>query len=376
MFRQEDETEQVHEVRDFRRIAKFSAIFVTILFFMYFLWFNDSSNNERSQNVIKVKTNVDESTIYYHNKTYVHPSFSLPQISLKLLDETNIFIESSSLYNVGTDYVLSWMYKEDFRIHFRPYNKKYGLLSISVCKSMPKKGEGEGNYTYFGLIRAHRSVCETNTCNSWTCQKDYDYFNKAYDVKYCILVVKSNRLNDILHFTHDFLKENKVPHTELNVGMFCGNPLIARSANDDKDVYFVNFNTSSQNNLSPFFICKFSTLIMDVNECFNTEIVSTNLNLPLMLIHDPTTDVIMTANYNPENKNLNLLTFNSNRLSFKAAFRSIPAPSGKERGKIEVCRMDNKPWEELKGEGDSAPYEVLGVYDTGTSKEKYHNLYI
>ncbi|UVC50168.1 hypothetical protein MACK_004038 [Theileria orientalis] len=370
MLGHDEGTEQVNERNDVRRVANFALFFVMIISFLYFISFNESSSIDRSQNVIKIKTNVDESTIYYHNKIYVHPSFSLPQISLKLLDETNIFIESSNLYNLGTDYVLSWMYKEDFRIHFRPYNKKYGLISISVCKSMPNdSGEG-GNFTYFGLIRAHRSVCESNSSNSWTCQKDYDYFNKAYDVKYCILVVKSNKLNDILHFTHDFLKENKVPHTELNIGMFCGNPLIGRSANDDNDVYFVNFNTSSHNNLSPFFICKFSTLIMDVNECFNTEIVSTKLNLPLMLIHDPTTDVIMTANYNPDNKNLNLLTFNSNRLSFKAAFRSIPAPSGwiinlglNSKGKVFFA-------------GDSAPYEVLGVYDTGTSKEKYHNLYI
>ncbi|UKJ89763.2 hypothetical protein MACJ_003017 [Theileria orientalis] len=364
MLGPEEQNDQVNDRHGIRTIANFCLVFLMIISFLYLLSFNDSSNIDRSQNVIKIKTNVDESTIYYHNKTYVHPSFSLPQISLKLLDEPNIFIESSSLYNVGTDYVLSWAYKEDFRIHFRPYNKMYGLISISVCKSTQKDPVEGGNFTYFGLIRAHRSICEAYSSNSWTCQKDYDYFNKAFDVKYCILVVKSNRLNDILHFTHDFLKENKVPHTELNVGMFCGNPLIARSANDDKDVYFVNFNLNSHDNLSPFFICKFSTVIMDVNECFNTEIVSTKLNLPLMMIHDPTTDVIMTANYNPDNKNLNLLTFNSNRLSFKAAFRSIPAPSGKNsKGKVFFA-------------GDSAPYEVLGVYDTGTSKEKYHNLYI
>ncbi|EAN31879.2 putative integral membrane protein [Theileria parva strain Muguga] len=370
MFRRGRSNDRNEEEEPSNRLSHLLLFLILCITFLLYFGYNDLPSKQEPPVINKIRANADDSSISYHNKTYLHSSFTLPQISLRLLNEITIHVESSTLENVFEDHVLSWKYMENSRIHFRVFENTYGLISISAHRDSSVPNDSAGKFIYFGLVRANRNICESIPSNSWTCQKDHDQFNNSFDSKYCLLVLKSNRLNDILQYTHDFLSDYKLHKSDMMVGMFCGNAVISRTANSENELYFINFNRESDYRSSPFFVCKFSTLLTDVIECFNTEVTSANLSLPLTLIHDPTTDVLVTANYNPENKNLNILTFNSSRLSFKAAYRSIPAPSGwlisigkSSKGRVFFA-------------GDAAPYEILGIYDVGNSRHEYHNLYL
>ncbi|XP_953181.1 uncharacterized protein TA08880 [Theileria annulata] len=377
MFRRGRSTDRNEEEEQSNRLSHLLLFLILCITFLLYFGYSDLPSKQEQPVINKIRASTDESTIYYHNKIYLHSSFTVPQVSLRLLNEINIRVESSTAQNVFQDHVLSWKYMENSTIHFKTFENTYGLISISAHRDSSVPNESTGKFIYFGLVRANRNICETNSSNSWTCQKDHDQFNNSYDSKYCLLVLKSNRINDILQFTHDFLTDYTLHKSDMTVGMFCGNPLISRTANSENELYFINFNTESDYKVAPFFICKFSTVLMDVNECFNTEVTSANLSLPLSLIHDPTTDVLVTANYNPDNKNLNLITFNSNRLSFKAAYRSIPAPSVLGKAPKGGCSSQVRINIEISYIiGDAAPYEILGIYDVGKSTHQYHNLYM
>ncbi|AFZ81374.1 hypothetical protein BEWA_007830 [Theileria equi strain WA] len=321
-----------HSADDLRsRVNKLGNIIILFFFLflgLYYFGYSDGSVGEESAKIPQLKTNNSHHDTVFHSKFYVHPSLSLPEITIRILNQLSLHLESSRLNDINDNYSLIWNNHDPSSITIKVKNVKYGLISISASETHTSQvtNHSQKDFVYAGLVRAEREYCSGNL--SWTCQKDYFNANNTFDSSYCILAITSSNIENIFEVSDRIAHKQDTNNTDALIGMFCGNPLIQRVANSTDSIFFINQGTLKDSTIvSTYLVCKFSMTKMEVSQCHDPGFDLFNSHVPMALIHDESSSSVATIVYN-QTGSLDIATFSSTTVSFEALFKSIPFTSG------------------------------------------------
>lgn len=310
------------------KLGNMIVIFLICFLGLYYFSYGNESTKEETTRISQPRQNFNHYENTFHSKFYIHPSLSLPEMTIRILNKVSLHMESSRLNDVNDKYTLVWSNSDSLPVTIRVVNIEYGLISISASETHTSQMSDDPSkqFVYAGLIRTEREYCKNNL--SWTCQTDYFNVNNTFDSSYCILAVTSSNINNIFEVANRISHKQDTKDIDASIGMFCGNPLIQRATNSADSIFFINQSTVKDTELiSTYQICKFSMTNMEVSQCHDPGFDLFNSYVPMALIHDERSNSIATIVYN-QGGSLDIAAFSSDTVSFEAMFKSIPFTSG------------------------------------------------